>query len=377
MYTIESLSNSNLTAALKLRNKIFKGLSKCEKETLEMSLDINNKKYKDCLSQSQISYLEYFVMIESKTKQVIGLTGVYIENNNNECWLGWFCIDENYRKNSLGQKLLDFSINRAKELKKKVLKLYTCNSEGYKPAMKLYEKNCFIETKREKQDIYYQLELTQVITKHRYIKEYPIKKNDKYLILGTIHPHRISELDFFYGNAKTFWNILSEALEIKLDSLDNILNFLKKHNIAISDMILECYRKDEAVTNDSELYNLILNKSIKNEILNSDIETIFFTSAFGNKNNAAKLFFNIFGLKEQIPENWKETNQFNIMLDNKEIKCIILLSPSGASNRSIPRSPMYKKVKDEYEKTYDKPVKQFKIDFYKTKFKEVTNANKT
>ncbi len=378
MYTIESLSNSNLTAALKLRNEIFKGLSKCEKETLEMSLDINNEKYKDCLSQNQISYLEYFVMIESKTKQVIGLTGVYIENNhnNNECWLGWFCIDENYRKNSLGQKLLDFSINRAKELKKKVLKLYTYNSEEYKPAMKLYEKNCFVETKREKQDIYYQLELTQVITKHRYIKEYPIKKNDKYLILGTIHPHRISELDFFYGNAKTFWDILAQSLESQFDNLDNILDFLKKHNIAISDMILECCRQDETVTKDSELYNLVLNQSIKDEILNSDIETIYFTSAFG-KNNAAKLFFDLFDLKKQIPENWKETNEFYIMIANKKIKCIILLSPSGASNIGISKSKIYHKVKNKYYGIYDKPVKQFKIDFYKTKFKEVTNANKT
>jgi|GEM_PF-4038522 len=29
-----------------------------------------------------------------------------------------------------------------------------------------------------------------VITKHRYIENYPIKKNDKYLILGTIHPQK-------------------------------------------------------------------------------------------------------------------------------------------------------------------------------------------
>ena len=32
----------------------------------------------------------------------------------------------------------------------------------------------------------------------------------------------------------------------------------------------------------------------KNEILKSDIETIYFTSAF-SKNNAAKLFFDLFG----------------------------------------------------------------------------------
>ena len=159
MYIIESLSKSNLKSALRLRNTIFQDLSKCDKETLEASLDINNEKYKNCLSKNQISYLEYFVMLEPKTRQVIGLTGLYVENDNNECWLGWFCVDENYRNNGLGQKLLDFSISRAKELKKKILKLYTYNSEEYKSAIKLYETNYFVEIAREKKDIYYQLEL--------------------------------------------------------------------------------------------------------------------------------------------------------------------------------------------------------------------------
>ena len=376
MYIIKSLSKSNLKFALQLRNTIFQDLSKCDKETLEASLDINNEKYKNCLSKNQISYLEYFVMQEPKTRQVIGLTGLYVENDNNECWLGWFCVDENYRNNGLGQKLLDFSISRAKELKKKILKLYTYNSEEYKSAIKLYETNYFVEIAREKKDIYYQLELTQTITKHRYIKKYPIKKDDKYLILGTIHPHSTSELDFFYGNAKTFWDLLAQALGLQFDNLDNILDFLKKHNIAISDMILQCCRQNETATKDSELYNLVLNKNIKEKILYSNIETIYFTSAFG-KNNAARLFFDLFDLKEQIPENWRETNEFNIMIDNKEIKCIVLLSPSGASNIGISKSKMYQKVKNKYDKIYDKPIKQFKIDFYKAKFKEVTNANKT
>jgi ribosomal protein S18 acetylase RimI-like enzyme len=376
MYIIESLSKSNLKSALQLRNTIFQDLSKCDKETLEASLDINNEKYKNCLSKNQISYLEYFVMQEPKTRQVIGLTGLYVENDNNECWLGWFCVDENYRNNGLGQKLLDFSISRAKELKKKILKLYTYNSEEYKSAIKLYETNYFVEIAREKKDIYYQLELTQTITKHRYIKKYPIKKDDKHLILGTIHPHSTSELDFFYGNAKTFWDLLAQALGLQFDNLDNILDFLKKHNIAISDMILQCCRQNETATKDSELYNLVLNKNIKKKILYSNIETIYFTSAFG-KNNAARLFFDLFDLKEQIPENWRETNEFNIMIDNKEIKCIVLLSPSGASNIGISKSKMYQKVKNKYDKIYDKPIKQFKIDFYKAKFKEVTNANKT
>jgi hypothetical protein len=64
------------------------------------------------------------------------------------------------------------------------------------------------------------------------------------------------------------------------------------------------------VTADKDLQNLEVNQNLKNEILKSDIETIYFTSAF-SKNNAAKLFFDLFGLQNQIPINWKDTYEIN------------------------------------------------------------------
>ena len=76
-------------------------------------------------------------------------------------------------------------------------------------------------------------------------------------------------------------------------------------------MILECERLNDKVTADKDLQNLVLNQNLKNEILKSDIETIYFTSAF-SKNNAAKLFFDLFGLQNQIPINWKDTYEINI-----------------------------------------------------------------
>jgi len=215
-----------------------------------------------------------------------------------------------------------------------------------------------------------------VKSQHKYIDKYPIKRTDKYLILGTIHPYGNSELDFFYGNAKTFWGILSNATKLNFNTLYNILEIFNQNKIAISDMILECEREDETVTKDSDLYNLKLNKDIINKIIHSEIETIFFTSAFG-KNNAAKLFFDLFELNIQVPKNWKETYEFYIAIKNKKIKCIILLSPSGASNIGISKSKIYQSKKDEYVKVYEKPVKQFKIDFYQSKFEEAFSANKT
>ena len=211
-----------------------------------------------------------------------------------------------------------------------------------------------------------------ILTKHLYISKYPINQSSKSLILGTIHPHNDAnnisnfKIDFFYGNKNSLWTILSEAKNIRLDTLNQILDFLSQNEIAVSDMILECERKNNKVTADKDLYNLVLNEELKNEILKSDIETIYFTSAF-NKNNAAKLFFDLFELQNQIPINWKDTYEININFFCKQIKCVILLSSSGASNIGISKSKIYLDKRKEYIK-FKTPVKQFKIDFYKEKF---------
>lgn len=210
-----------------------------------------------------------------------------------------------------------------------------------------------------------------LVTMHQYIKKYPIKKTDKYLILGTIHPHLKEkvELDFFYGNTASLWKILSDACSLELNSLENILTFLNDNNIAISDMILNSTRDNEATTQDSALYDLDLNLELKEQILKSNISTIFFTSAF-SKNNAAKLFCKAFNIA--TPKNWRENYEFDIQLEGKLLKGIILLSPSGSANIGIANNKAYKNKQEEY-KIYKTPIKQFKIDFYKDKFCKLIN----
>ncbi|MBU0632345.1 hypothetical protein KKA17_06855 [bacterium] len=204
-----------------------------------------------------------------------------------------------------------------------------------------------------------------ITTKHKYIDNNPIKDTDKYLILGTIHPHRTEDfkIDFFYGNAGSLWKILSDACTIELHSKEQILEFLNTHKIAVSDMILECERCNETITKDSELCPSKFNEELKEQILKSNISTIFFTSSF-NKNNAAKLFFSTFNLTTQIPKTWQENYEFDIELEKKTIRCIILLSPSGAANIGIANSKAYKKTK---ENNQSLTVTQYRIDFYKDK----------
>lgn len=208
-----------------------------------------------------------------------------------------------------------------------------------------------------------------ITTKHKYIEKYPIKPTDKFLILGTIHPHKTEcfEVDFFYGNENTLWNIISESCESPLKDVTQIVTYLEKNNVAISDMIVSCERSDKNITQDQKILPIELNLALKEEILNSEIETIFFTSAFG-KNNAAKLFFKVFNLMR--PMNWNKERDFAIDFYGKPIRCVILFSPSGQANRGIVRNKRF------IEKKKQNPlltVKNFKIDFYRSKFCNLLN----
>ncbi|MEA3228851.1 MAG: GNAT family N-acetyltransferase, partial [Campylobacterota bacterium] len=81
--------------------------------------------------------------------------------NSDNCWLGWFCVDEEFRGQGLGKKLLDFSMLKAKELNKKSLQLYTYQSPEFEAAINMYRKYNFTQytPSREcrKKDLYFQI----------------------------------------------------------------------------------------------------------------------------------------------------------------------------------------------------------------------------
>jgi len=142
-FTLEKLSQKSLVGAIELRDKIFKEMSKEEKLTLVASLD--KESYKSYYEESGIKSMEYWVLVD-KNHQVIGLTGIYIEEGTIEsCSLGWFCLDENYRGRGIGEALLEFSIAQAKLLSMQSLTLYTEDSKMYAPAIALYKKYGFVE----------------------------------------------------------------------------------------------------------------------------------------------------------------------------------------------------------------------------------------
>lgn len=160
-FIIKPLTVETLNKAVILRDKVFSDLKSYEKETLEASLGKNN--YEECWKKNELMSMQYFIMLDKTKDKVVGLTGIYNEEEDTSdiCWLGWFCIDKEYREKGLSKKLLAFSIDIAKKLNKKFLHLYTYDSKDYIPAMKLYEQYHFNIYDKDKKDIYYKLNLNE------------------------------------------------------------------------------------------------------------------------------------------------------------------------------------------------------------------------
>lgn len=210
-----------------------------------------------------------------------------------------------------------------------------------------------------------------MITRNQYLDQYPIAPESEKLILGTIHPHQHEKfvLPFFYGNRASIWNLLNEAFNYTQGqplTLDHVLSFLKANKISVSDTIVECLRNKPTAL-DNDLTPLLLNHELVDQIRNSAISEIIFTSSF-QKNNAFKLFYvDILGLK--ITQEIKKNRE--VMLDKsifgRPVKLTILYSPSGAANVALASSSIYQENKHKYI-TSSRPVYDFKVDYYREKF---------
>jgi len=75
----------------------------------------------------------------TKIAGLIGLT-IWKEGiKTREVWLGWFCVDPEFRGRKIGSILLDYAIDKAKELEFKKLLLLTTDLPQENAAQVLYE----------------------------------------------------------------------------------------------------------------------------------------------------------------------------------------------------------------------------------------------
>ena len=216
----------------------------------------------------------------------------------------------------------------------------------------------------------------KIITHHLHLDTYPIPTISQRLIVGTIHPHphiKPFEMPFFYGSNNTLWKILDEASGGEIGqpiTLPNVLAFLEKHHIALSDTIRTCERKQPLTALDNDLIPLEYNTAMLQQIRDSEIHTIFFTSST-SKNAAFRLFYTqILGLK--LTKNVLQTlrNEGKTLLNDtffgREIRLVPLLAPSGAANIAVASSEVYKNQKHLFNHSKT-PIHAFRVADYKKK----------
>jgi len=210
-----------------------------------------------------------------------------------------------------------------------------------------------------------------MITTHQFLPLYPIDPTSRKLIVGTIHPHDHGNfrVPFFYGNRGSIWSILHEAFPKELPdpfSRDAILAFLKDRKISMSDVVVECRRKTPTAL-DSDLIPTKLNFAMVEEIRNSLINEIYFTSGFGT-NNAFKLFF-VDILRQKLTKEIIARKEFSLgpEIFGRTIRLSALISPAGTGNISLSKSKIYLENRHKYTNS-SRPVQDFKVDYYKKIF---------
>lgn len=139
----EEITKDNIKVAAKLQYEIFPNSSAYSA-------------YKSKITgERKDLYIGYIAYMEDVP---VGVTGVYeIPEYSDTVWLSWFGIKKEYRKLGYGKQILDYTIEMAKAMNKKYLRLYTFeiwNSEAqvfYKRNMDLGE-NYYNE--KENKDIF-------------------------------------------------------------------------------------------------------------------------------------------------------------------------------------------------------------------------------
>lgn len=136
------LSKENLEETIKLAHDVFPsdvdGDNPPEKGfRISLSNEVNLKSWRG--PEYVLSRLNYWVLLDVEDK-VIGVTGLYaFKEKPTEVWLAWFCIDSKVRGQGLGRKLLEWTMDKARQEGYQVFNLYTSTDPNEETAQKLYD----------------------------------------------------------------------------------------------------------------------------------------------------------------------------------------------------------------------------------------------
>ncbi len=127
----------------------------------------------------------------------------------------------------------------------------------------------------------------------------------KYLILGSFPGKKFTQKKtengwYYQTNRNQFWKILGEIYRVKLSTIEDKQELLRKLKIAMTDIILICKRSEDSNADKHLIKKTYNREAIRNILINNDIEKIFFTSKW---------------VGAEFRENFKEIEYYKEMID--------------------------------------------------------------
>ena len=141
MIQIRPLTQSDLEEASAMADLVFGEQESSPRNGYEASYNPDALSRLNSRNENKFRWFKYWVAVDDVTEKIIGTTGIYeeVSDSADACWLGWFCVDADYRRLGIGKQLLVFSMNEAKKLGKKYLRLFTTTNPRSDGAQALYD----------------------------------------------------------------------------------------------------------------------------------------------------------------------------------------------------------------------------------------------
>ena len=147
---IVPVTDKTIGEALSLVHRIFPHPSEEEDPDLWFKMSLEPENYSEQMRENGARDVRYFVAVDKKTNKVVGTTGLYHLNEDppGTIWLGWYCVDPEFRRRGIGRSILQWTIDKARSEGESTLRLYTPPEEDV-DAQIVYDKFGFETTGTE------------------------------------------------------------------------------------------------------------------------------------------------------------------------------------------------------------------------------------
>jgi G:T/U-mismatch repair DNA glycosylase len=213
---------------------------------------------------------------------------------------------------------------------------------------------------------------TMLTTHHQYLDRYPVDPDARAIIIGTIHPHdhEAFDMQFFYGSQCSIWTILTQAFPARLTmptQLEEVRDFLDACRITMSDTIRTCDRINNTAL-DKDLVPRVYNLALTDQLRDSQIQQVFFTSGAGTNGALRTFYTGVLGYKYLPTVVAKsKTGILPPEVFGRPIAFTVLYSPATTANRGIRKAKAFKQIHHQFTH-YSDPAHGYKVSLYKDAF---------